>query len=84
MRLGDTVRFRFTNRGKVIHDAHLGTAAAHAQHDAGGHAAAEVTVAPDQADDLTYTFATDDPVTIICHQPGHQDAGMTIQVTVET
>lgn len=41
-----------------------------------------ITVEPGGSGQLTYTFAPGDDVLIGCHQPGHYDAGMRIDVTV--
>ena len=93
---GETVRFRFTNRGKVAHDAFIGDRDAQADHEAemadmkdndahGGHGDDDddaVTVEPGDTGELTYTF--DEPATLEmgCHQPGHYDAGMKMTIAV--
>lgn len=41
-----------------------------------------VTVEPGDTDELTYTFEEAGTVEIGCHQPGHYDAGMKIDVEV--
>lgn len=93
---GETVRFVFTNRGKVAHDAFIGDADAQADHEAemrdadsgdahGGHGADDddaVTVEPGDTAELTYTFDEPGSVEIGCHQPGHCDAGMKVDVDV--
>jgi uncharacterized cupredoxin-like copper-binding protein len=43
---------------------------------------AAITVEPGRAGELTHTFAAGDALLIGCHQPGHYDAGMRIDVTV--
>lgn len=89
--VGETIRFKFTNRGNVAHDAFIGDAAAQADHeqemaDAGsGHAhhnTGAVTVAPDETATLEYTFDEAGSVQVGCHEPGHYDAGMKIDVVV--
>lgn len=94
---GETVRFVFTNRGEVAHDAFIGNADAQVDHEAemreaadgdahgGGHTDDEadaVTVEPGESEELTYTFDDAGPVEIGCHQPGHYEAGMKIAVEV--
>jgi len=93
---GETVQFVFTNRGEVAHDAFIGGAAAQADHEAemrdsddNGHSgdhdddtAGGVTVEPGETGELTYTFDEDGSLEIGCHQPGHYDAGMKIDVEV--
>ncbi|MEY2477720.1 MAG: hypothetical protein QOG87_3035 [Actinomycetota bacterium] len=91
---GDTVRFVFTNEGKVDHDAFIGDAAAQADHEKemrasgdahaghGGDAEGSITVAAGDTAELTHTFEEPGEVQIGCHEPGHYDAGMKIDVTV--
>jgi uncharacterized cupredoxin-like copper-binding protein len=93
---GETVRFVFTNTGKVDHDAFIGDKDAQADHEAemraaeeeehgGGHgeeAEDAVTVEPDEAGELTYTFDESGSLEIGCHQPGHYADGMKVDVTV--
>lgn len=90
---GETVRFVFTNTGAVAHDAFIGDAAAQADHEAemrdgdmdghGRHGDTDaVTVKPGDSGEFTHTFDGDGPVQIGCHQEGHYDAGMRIQVEV--
>jgi len=93
---GETVRFVFTNRGEVAHDAFIGGADAQADHEAemreadsddghgGGHDddSDAVTVDPGDTEELTHTFAEAGTLEVGCHQPGHYDAGMKITVEV--
>ena len=96
---GETVRFVFTNEGKVAHDAFIGDRQAQAEHeqqmrdadddrgsgmDHGGNAGdnAAITVEPGDTGELTHTFERAGTVQIGCHQPGHYDAGMKIDVGV--
>ena len=93
---GETIRFLFTNRGEVAHDAFIGDRAAQATHEAemrerdddahdSGHGdddADAVTVEPGDSAELTYTFDESETVEIGCHQPGHYDAGMKITAEV--
>jgi uncharacterized cupredoxin-like copper-binding protein len=94
---GETVRFVFTNRGEIAHDAFIGDAEAQANHEAemreaadgdahgGGHGDDDsdaVTVEPGESEVLTYTFDDAGSLEIGCHQPGHYDAAMKIAVEV--
>lgn len=90
---GETVRFVFTNRGTAPHDAFIGDADAQAEHEAemresdddhNGHDgdADAITVEPGATGELTHTFEERGTVEIGCHQPGHYEAGMTIEVAV--
>lgn len=87
---GETVRFLFTNTGKVTHEAYVGKAAAQAEHademeSMGGmdHGDDDVLVLePGQVGDLTQTFDESGSVQIGCHQPGHFEAGMVLDVSV--
>lgn len=93
---GESVRFVFTNDGEVAHDAFVGDTAAQADHEQqmrdaeddsgmdheGGTDDGAVTVEPGDTAELTYTFDDAGTVEIGCHQPGHYDAGMKIDVEV--
>ena len=93
---GETVRFVFTNEGAVAHDAFVGDDDAQAEHeetmseDDGGmdHGGGDdddgnaITVEPGDTGELTYTFDTAGSLLIGCHQPGHYDAGMILEVNV--
>lgn len=92
---GETVTFEFVNDGEVAHDAYVGDAEAQDEHEAemrdaegdehGGHGGGDddaITVEPGESGELTHTFAEAGTVEIGCHQPGHYDAGMKIEVEV--
>ncbi len=89
---GEEVTFRFTNTGVVPHDAFVGDEDAQADHeqevgdDAGMHHGDEeedaVTVAPGKTGTLTHTFDETGTTVIGCHQPGHYEDGMSVDVTV--
>ena len=94
---GETVRFVFTNDGDVAHDAFIGDTAAQADHEqqmrdaedddsgmdhGGGEDDGAITVEPGDTAELTHTFGEAGTVEIGCHQPGHYDAGMKIDVEV--
>ena len=92
VKAGETVKFVFHNVGEAVHDAFLGDEAAQAKHeeemhdgggghhgDGDGHA---VTVKPGQTESMTYTFKGGESLVIGCHQPGHYQAGMKMNLTV--
>ena len=88
---GDEVRFVFTNSGAVTHEAYVGDAAAQADHademesmggmDHGGDAEV-LTVEPGETGEISYTFAEAGTVQLGCHEPGHFEAGMVLDVDV--
>lgn len=89
---GETIDFRFTNTGKVAHDAFIGDNAAQMDHEAemaqmalDDHATEEeaLVLQPGESGELTYTFDEAGTFEVGCHQPGHYAAGMKIDVTVE-
>ena len=93
---GSTVRFVFTNKGKVAHDAFIGDEAAQMDHEQemrdgsqGGMAGMDhggvddgITVEPGKTAELTHTFSEAGTMLIGCHEPGHYAAGMKLTVTV--
>jgi uncharacterized cupredoxin-like copper-binding protein len=91
---GETVRFVFTNSGKVAHDAFIGDATAQAEHEMqlraatsdttghGAHGGDGITVQPGSTGELAYTFAKAGRLEVGCHEVGHYDAGMKIAVDV--
>ncbi|HYZ93361.1 MAG TPA: cupredoxin domain-containing protein [Actinomycetota bacterium] len=95
VRRGETIAFRFVNRGRVQHDAFLGDEAAQQRHEAetaeseedhgDGHAATDadaITVKPGDSGRLTHTFDSRGTILIGCHEPGHYDDGMVVKITV--
>ena len=95
---GDTVRFEFTNTGEIRHDAFIGDADAQQDHEREMREAEDaddgmegmgdedhgdgITLEPGESGELTYTFDRAGTIEIGCHQPGHYDAGMKVNVTV--
>ena len=93
---GETVRFRFTNKGQVTHDAFIGDERAQTLHEqdmrAGGAApehggehsdmAAAISVEPGKTGQLEHTFEDAGTVLIGCHEEGHYAAGMKVKVEV--
>lgn len=88
--VGETIRLAFENTGKVVHEAYIGDAAAQADHaaemdemdemDGMDHDEALV-LEPGERGELTYTVG-EGPVQIGCHQPGHFEAGMVLDIDV--
>lgn len=91
VRRGETVRFVFTNKGAVAHDAFIGDKAAQDAHEmemrdlsstsmagssGSGTESNGITVEPGATGELTYTFDGAGEVLIGCHQTGHYAAGM--------
>ena len=92
VKAGETIDFRFTNTGKITHDAFIGDNDAQMEHETEmaqmgnmSHTADEaaITVQPGAAGELAYTFTEPGTYEVGCHQPGHYGAGMKIEVTVE-
>lgn len=91
---GTTVRFVFTNTGKLAHEGVLGDQAAQDAHEQemaqmgtnmGGmnmNGPDEITVQPGATGELTYTFSHPGHLILGCHYPGHYAAGMHIAITV--
>ena len=88
---GETIDFRFTNTGKIAHDAFIGDNDAQMEHETEmaqmgnmSHSADEaaITVQPGAAGELAYTFTEPGTYEVGCHQPGHYGAGMKIEVIV--
>ena len=88
---GETVTFRLTNDGAVVHDFTLGDQATQDEHETemsemGGMGHDEPNLAivpPGETVELTWTFGGEGTVLVGCHQPGHYAAGMTGRITVE-
>ena len=93
--VGETIKFVFTNRGEVAHDAFIGDREAQAEHEEemrsggghGGHGAqtgGAITVEPAADGELTYTFDEPGELEVGCHQVGHYDAGMRLVIEVSS
>lgn len=88
---GEQVVLRFTNDGATPHDAFIGDEAAQADHaeemsamaemDHGSDDVSGVTVQPGEAVDVPFTAAAGGTL-VGCHQPGHYDAGMVLEIAV--
>jgi uncharacterized cupredoxin-like copper-binding protein len=94
---GEEVTFVFDNRGAALHEAYVGDEAAQEDHamamaeaeeageteHGGGHGDAEVLEVEAGHDGrLSHTFEQPGEYLIGCHQPGHYEDGMKLQVTV--
>ena len=88
---GETVTFRLSNDGALVHDFTLGDQATLDEHEAemsemDGMAHDEPNVATIPAGEtieITWTFGDEGTVLVGCHQPGHYSAGMTGRIRVE-
>lgn len=90
VKAGETIRFVFPNRGEIEHEAVIGDEEAQAAHKEGVHGggyggskqAPRVEVFPGETGELTHTFEKPGQLLIGCHEPGHYDAGMRVDITV--
>lgn len=97
VKAGDTVKFRFRNDGKAVHEAVIGDEAFQMDHakemssmggsgDAMPHGSddeeAPLVVKPGETGELTYTATAAGSLLIACHQPGHWEAGMKATINV--
>lgn len=91
VRKGETVMFTFVNRGKVLHEALIGTTAVQAAHEkemksmgdmAMPDSKDRVSVKPGATKMLKYTFAAPGTFAVACHQPNHYKLGMKVSVEV--
>ncbi len=91
VRKGDTIVFTFVNKGKVLHEALIGTPSVQAAHEKemsgmGTVAMADqkdrVSMKPGQTKKLTFTFDKAGSYQIGCHQPNHYKLGMKVSITV--
>jgi uncharacterized cupredoxin-like copper-binding protein len=92
VRLGETVKFLLKNVGKIRHEFALGDRASQRAHVLmmkkmpdmkHGDDPAAVTIEPGEAKTLVWKFDKKpaSPIEIACHEPGHYEAGMRINVT---
>ena len=88
---GDTIKFEFTNTGKLEHDAFIGDESAQSEHESSmmedgamdHHSDANaLTVKPGKTGSLTHTFDAAGETVIGCHEAGHYAGGMKIVVKV--
>lgn len=88
---GETVTFAVTNTGQVVHEFTLGDAAMQQQHadmmvhmpDGMAHDQPNsVILQPGESKQLTWQFGDARMLEYACHEPGHLQAGMRGQITV--
>ncbi len=91
---GETVTFEFVNNGAIRHEAIFGDEAEQIAH--GEEMAAmdmdddhadmdmehDVVLEPGASGEFTMTFGEPGSTMIGCHEPGHWDAGMVVDVTI--
>ena len=96
---GETITFKFTNTGKLDHEAFIGDAAeqlayneelqktadSHSGGDDGHdhHPEGVIHLAPGATGELEYTFSDSDEVEIACYEPGMYEAGMKLVIPVQ-
>ncbi len=88
---GETVTFRLSNDGSMVHDFTLGDQATQDEHEAEmsemegmAHDQPNVATLPaGETVELTWTFGEAGTVLVGCHQPGHYASGMTGRIMVE-
>jgi len=84
---GETVTFRVTNTGKLIHEFFLGDKKAHDARDKEmkgmgaepmkmADVANSLNIEPGATEELTWTFPEKGTVEFACHEPGHHADGM--------
>ncbi len=90
VRAGETVAFRVTNGGKLMHEFVIGDQAFHQKHEQEmqqmggqpmGDEANAITVPAGQTKTLVYTFQQPGALVFACHVAGHYQAGMKGTVT---
>jgi uncharacterized cupredoxin-like copper-binding protein len=91
---GETVSFRFVNRGGVPHDAFIGDKAAQERHEREMRTMGDehahhmsmsdnaVTVEPGNTATIDYQFTRRGTILIGCHESGHYASGMVVKVSV--
>ena len=91
VRKGETITFTFVNKGKVIHEALVGTPAAQAMHEKemakmGAMSMKDeadlVSLKPGQSKSITFKFDKAGKYEIGCHQPTHYKLGMKVPIVV--
>ena len=88
---GETVTLRVVNRGSLAHDFTLGDQATQDEHEAEMAEMADMahdepnvmTIPAGETIELTWGFQESETVLIGCHQPGHYDAGMKGEITID-
>ncbi len=93
VKAGKPIRFRFKNISTITHEALIGDATDQADHEkmmkemGGMHMGDEpglVSVPGGKTKTLDFTFAKPGRTMIGCHQPGHYNGGMKLNVVIES
>lgn len=84
---GTTVRFVVRNADPISHELIVGPPAVHERHERGteavhGAVPGEVSFAPHEEAETTYTFDRPGVIAFGCHLPGHWDYGMHGEIEV--
>lgn len=87
---GETIKFVVANKGKLIHEMVIGSAAELAKHaemmrkmpEMKHEEANQITVEPGKTADLIWQFSKATKVDFACLEPGHFEAGMKGKVNV--
>jgi plastocyanin len=79
---GTTVRFRFRNTGRLVHDAAFGDEAAQQAVEDNKRKAEVGATAPGGTKEYVRRFDTAGTLIIGCHQPGHYRQGMKARLIV--
>lgn len=83
---GTAVRLVFPNRGRLQHEARVGTLAEHESYErdrsGAGADMPSVLVAPGQTDELLLKFTKPGTYVVGCHEIGHWKAGQRATITV--
>lgn len=90
-KVGETIQFKITNSGKLDHEFMIGDVREQVEHDKEmasmpGMAMDDpngVSVAPGKTATLIWTFTKAGQLQYGCHVPGHYQAGMVGQLTVQ-
>ena len=80
VKAGETIRFKVTVMGPVVHEFMVGPAADVAADKSGTPEIAGISMM--QTKSITYTFTGTGPFAYACHAPGHYEAGMTGRIVI--
>lgn len=96
VRSGQTIKFKFINRGRNEHEAFIGGSSEQREHESAMKEGTEMsghdmhdgsmtdglTLKPGASGELSHTFSDAGTVLIGCHEPGHYGGGMVARITV--
>ena len=80
VKAGETIRFKVTVMGPVVHEFMVSPAADVAADKSGTPEIAGISMM--QTKSITYTFTGSGPFAYACHAPGHYEAGMTGRIVI--